>query len=45
MSQNSVGPANRLPAEKLVCDIHRATRKHRSAEDRNRIVLEELVFN
>jgi transposase len=31
-----------MPAEKLVRDIRRATRKHHSAEDKTRIVLEGL---
>ena len=31
-----------MPAEKLVRDIRRATRKHHSAEDKIRIVLEGL---
>jgi transposase len=42
MSQNSSAPPARVPAEKLVSDIRRATRKHHSAEDKIRIVLEEL---
>jgi hypothetical protein len=45
MSQKSAGLPTRVPAEKLARDTRLATRKHRSAEDRNRIVLEELVFN
>jgi len=42
MSQKSSAPAAKLPAEKLVRDIRRATRKHHSAEDKMRIVLEGL---
>ena len=42
MSQKSSTPAARVPAEKLVRDIRRATRKHHSAEDKIRIVLEGL---
>ena len=42
MSQKSSAPPARVPAEKLVRDIHHATRKHRSAEDKIRIVLEGL---
>jgi transposase len=41
-SQKSAGLPTRVPAEKLVRDIHRATRKHHSAEDKIRIVLEGL---
>jgi transposase len=33
-----------VPAEKLVRDIRRATRKHHCAEDKIRIVLEGLGF-
>jgi transposase len=33
-----------VPAEKLVRDIRRAARKHHSAEDKIRSVLEGLVF-
>jgi hypothetical protein len=40
MSQKSSVPPARVPAEKLVRDIRRATRKHHSAEDKIRIVLE-----
>ena len=40
MSQKSSAPPTRVPAEKLVRDIRRATRKHHSAEDKIRIVLE-----
>ena len=39
MSQKSSAPPTRVPAEKLVRDIRRATRKHHSAEDKIRIVL------
>ncbi len=42
MSQKSSTPPARVPAEKLVRDIRRATRKHHSAEDKIRIVLEGL---
>ena len=42
MSQKSSAPPVRVPAEKLVRDIRRATRKHHSAEDKIRIVLEGL---
>jgi hypothetical protein len=34
MSQKSSAPPARVPAEKLVSDIRRATRKHHSAEDK-----------
>ena len=33
MRQRSSAPPTRAPAEKLVSDIRRATRKHHSAED------------
>jgi hypothetical protein len=36
MSQKSSAPTGRVPAEKLVHDIRRATRKHHSAEDKTR---------
>jgi transposase-like protein len=42
MSQNCPAPPARMTAEKLVRDIRRATRKHHSAEDKIRIVLEGL---
>ena len=42
MSQKSSAPPVRVPAEKLVRDIRHATRKHHSAEDKTRIVLEGL---
>jgi transposase len=42
MSQKFSTPPIRAPAEKLVRDICRATRKHHSAEDKIRIVLEGL---
>ena len=42
MSQKSSAPPTRVPTEKLVRDIRRATRKHHSAEDKIRIVLEGL---
>jgi transposase len=45
MSQKSFAPPTRVPAEKLVRDIRRATRKHHSAEDKIRIILEGLVFD
>jgi transposase len=35
-------PTHAVPAEKLVRDIRRATRKHHSAENKIRIVLEGL---
>ena len=34
MSQKSSTPPTRVPAEKLIRDIRRATRKHHSAEDK-----------
>ncbi len=40
MRQKSVGPQS--PSERLVKDIRRATRKHYSAEDKIRIVLDGL---
>ena len=48
MSQKASAPADRAPisakapAERVVRDIRRATRKHHSAEDKIRIVLEGL---
>lgn len=42
MNQKSSTAPTRVPAEKLVRDIRRATRKHHSAEDKVRIVLEGL---
>jgi transposase len=36
------GAASKAPAERVVRDIRRATRKHHSAEDKIRIVLEGL---
>ncbi len=39
MSQKSSAPPTRVPADKLVRDIRRATRKHHSAEDKIRIGL------
>ncbi|MCA3384433.1 MAG: hypothetical protein INF78_06810 [Roseomonas sp.] len=42
MSQKSSAPPVRVPAEKLIRDIRRATRKHHSVEDKIRIVLEGL---
>ncbi len=44
MSQKSSAPPTRVPAEKLVRDIRRATRMHHSADGKIRIVLEGLVF-
>jgi type I restriction enzyme S subunit len=38
MSQKSSAPTAKPPAEKLVRDIRRVTRKHHSAEDKIRIV-------
>jgi transposase len=40
MRQKSVGPQS--PSERLVKDIRRATRKHYSAEDKIRVVLDGL---
>ena len=34
----------RVPAEKLVCDIRRAKRKHHSDEDKIRSVMEGLGY-
>ena len=42
MSRKSSAPPTWVLAEKLVRDIRRATRKHHSAEDKVRIVLEGL---
>jgi transposase len=42
MSQKSVVPTTNAPAEPVMRDIRRATRKHHSAEDKIRIVLEGL---
>ncbi len=42
MSQRSSAPIAKPSAEKVVRDIRRATRKHHSAEDKIRIVLEGL---
>jgi transposase len=42
MSQKSAAPTAKPSAEKVVRDIRRATRKHHSAEDKIRIVLEGL---
>jgi transposase len=42
MSQKSSAPAVKPSAERVVRDIRRATRKHHSAEDKIRIVLEGL---
>jgi transposase len=42
MSQKSSAPPAGVPAEKLIRDIRRATRKPHSAEDKIQIVLEGL---
>ena len=42
MSQKSSAPPTRVPAKKLLRDIRRAKRKHHSAEDKIRIVMDEL---
>ncbi len=42
MSQKSSTPPMRVPAEELVRDIRRAARKHHSADDKIRSVLEGL---
>ena len=42
MSQKSPTPTRKVPAERAVRDIRRATQKHHSAEDKIRIVLESL---
>ena len=42
MSQEFSTPPARVRTEKLARDIRRATRKHHSAEDKIRIVLEGL---
>jgi transposase len=42
MSQKSSIAAAKAPAEQVVRDIRRATRKHHSAEDKIRVVLEGL---
>ena len=42
MSQKSSAPPTHVPPLKLVRDIRLATRKHHSAEDKIRIVLEGL---
>ena len=42
MSQRSSVPTTKAPAEQVMRDIRRATRKHHSAEDKIRIVLEGL---
>jgi hypothetical protein len=41
MSQKSSVPPTRVPAEKLVRDIRRATRKHHSAEDKTPTLLQK----
>jgi hypothetical protein len=40
MSPKSSAPPVRVPAEKLIRDVCRATRKHHFAEDKTRFVLE-----
>ena len=42
MSQKSSAPVAKPSAERVVRDIRRATRKHHSAEDKIRIVLDGL---
>ena len=42
MSQKFPAPAPKLPAEQVVRDIRRATRKQHSSEEKIRIVLEGL---
>jgi len=42
MSQKSSTAAAKAPAERVVRDIRRGTRKHHSAEDKIRVVLEGL---
>ena len=42
MSQKSSAPPTRVPAQKLVRDIRRATRKRHCAEGKIRIVMEGL---
>ncbi len=42
MSQKTVVSMTKAPAEQVMRDIRRATRKHHSAEDKIRIVLEGL---
>ena len=44
MSQKSSAPPVRVPAEKRVRVIRRATRKHHSAKDKIRILPEGLKF-
>ena len=44
MNQKSSTAPTRVPAEKLVRDIRRATRKHHSAEDKIRNVREGLGY-
>ncbi len=45
MDQKSSARTVRVPAEKRVRGIFCATRKHHSAEDKIRIVSEELTLN
>jgi transposase len=42
ISRKSSAPPTRVPADELVRDIRRATRKHHSAEGNIRIVMEGL---
>ena len=42
MSQKPSAPTAKVPAQRVVRDIRRATRKHYSAEDKIRVVLEGL---
>jgi transposase len=42
MSQKSSAPRSKASAEQVVRDIRRATRKHHSAEDKIRVVLDGL---
>jgi hypothetical protein len=43
MSQKSSTPSARVPAEKPVRDIRRASRKHQSVDDKIRSVMEGLA--
>ena len=45
MSQKSSAPPTRVPAQKLVRDTRRVTRKHHSADGKIRIVLEGPAFD
>ena len=42
MSQKSSAPIAKTPAEKLVREIRRVTRKHHAADDKIRLVLEGM---